>query len=151
MFSARNIFRTLSVVAALALVAAPAMAGDPPRDDAPADHAINDKSFPMPSAQFQKIVDRRIEKARQHLEELMMKGNVPEAKRAEIRRAAEAGAARVRAAATRVEADGKVTKEEAREVRELAREVVKNLRQRYGHGHARGQSQGQGHGRGRRQ
>jgi hypothetical protein len=142
MFSARSLIRSLPLVAAIVLAAAPSFADDPRGADAgeqgdKSDPLVNNQ-FPMPADKFQKLVDQRIERALHQLDQFMQRREVPKAKRAEVRKAADAAAARVRAAAARVTADGHVTKEEAKEVRDLARAEVSNLRHRYGRGHVRG-------------
>jgi len=127
MLHVRSILRTLAVAMTLALVAAPAVAiageGRAPagaKDDA---KHRGEKHFPLPADKFQKHVEKRIEKAREKLEARMKEKNLAEDKRAAIRKEFEATATEVRAAVKRVGQDGTVTKEEAQQVRELAKSL----------------------------
>lgn len=123
----RTFFRPLAVALSLTFVAAPltALAAPPDATHAGAKREAKDgqKHFPMAAAQFEKRVDKRIEKAREKLEKRMGKRNVPDTKRAEMRKRFEESATALRAAAKRAGADGQVTADEAKEVRERAREL----------------------------
>jgi len=75
-------------------------------------------SFPMPAAEFQQRVDARIAKQRAHVEEHIKAKNLDAAKAKEKREAFEARVAKIQAAAKSAEADGTVTADEAKAVRE---------------------------------
>ena len=77
----------------------------------------------MPAADFRTKVETRIGKAREHLTKGMAKREVPADKQKEILAKFEAGASKVRTEVEKVCADGTVTKDEARAVHELAREL----------------------------
>jgi hypothetical protein len=124
MKSIRSIVRPVAVAVALAfaLCAAPvtAFAGD----RAPAAETKKDqRRFPMKAESFNKLIEKRIAHMREHLSRTLAARKVPEAKQAQIKKDFEDGAASVRAAAARASADGTVTKEEAKEVRGLARDL----------------------------
>ena len=123
----RSFFRPLAVALSLTFVAAPLTALAASKSEVAAGHKAEAKDgkkhFPMAAAQFEKHMDKRIEKAREKLEKRMGKRNVPETKRAEMRKRFEESASALRAAAKRAGADGQVTVEEAKEVRERAREL----------------------------
>lgn len=110
----------VATVAALAtLVAVPAFAA-PAQGDAPAktQRAEGDKGgrhFPMPAAEFKAKVDKRMAKARAHMEERAAKLPANEAK--ELRAKFDATAQNVNAEVAKAVADGTVTKEEAKAVR----------------------------------
>jgi hypothetical protein len=129
MLHVRSILRPLAVALTLALVAAPAvaLAGEGPAPAGARDEAKQHrpKHFPVSADKFQKGVDKRIEKMRAKLETRLEERNVPEGKRAAIRKEFDDGATQVRAAAKRVGQDGSVTKEEAKEVRDLAKSLRK--------------------------
>lgn len=134
----RSLFRALAVASTLAFVAAPAIAfaGEGhPKDSAKEEgkHGKG-KHFPIAAEKFQKHVDKRIEKARAKLEERMKQKNLPEDKRAALRKAFDAGAVQVQAAAKKAGEDGTVTKDEAKAVRELARSLRQKAREQLGHG-----------------
>lgn len=110
----------LSVVPATAF-AAPQNGGA--RDEQAVHEGKKQEVFPMPAADFKAKVEKRITKAREHVTEHMKKNNVPADKQKEILAKFDASVTKVRAAVTKVTADGTVTKDEAQEVRALAKEL----------------------------
>ena len=146
MSSIRTLVRPLAVALTLAFVAIPASALADGARPAPADakggsHAPpaakdgqkkgNHKHFPIEAQKFQEMVDKRIGKMRARMERAMEKHHVPDAMKAQIRKDFEDGAAQLRAAAKRLGADGTVTKEEAKEVKDLARSLKQKGREKY--------------------
>jgi len=101
--------------------AAPAMAGE---------HGKGGASFPMPAAAFQAKMTARQTKAREHMEKRATKATADQAK--EMRAKFDAGVVKVNAEVTKATADGTVTKDEAKAVRQIAKEL------RGGHGHKGG-------------
>ena len=138
MKSIQSIVRPVVVAVVFALSAVPmtAFAGD----KAPVTEVKKAPKFPMTAESFNKRIETRITKIREHLSEKLAKRNVPEAKQAEIKKAFEAKAAALRAAAAKAGADGTVTKEEAKDVRGVAKGLRHNPNGKRGHG--------KGHGRG---
>ena len=107
------------VLSLASLVAVPAFAA-PAQGNAPAktQRAEGDKAgkhFPMPAAEFKAKVDKRMAKARAHMEERAAKLPANEAK--ELRAKFDATAANVNAEVAKAVADGTVTKDEAKAVR----------------------------------
>ena len=82
--------------------------------------------FPMQADAFRAKVEARITKAREHVVARMNKKNVPADKQKELLAKFDDAAAKVRAETDKACADGTVTKEEAKSVRDLA----KSLRQK---------------------
>lgn len=99
--------------------------------------------FPMKPADFMKRVEKRIGKTLARLEKMLDKREVPEVVQTQIKKDFEAGAVLIRAKASKAGADGTVTKDEAREVRELAQELKEKAKEKYGHG-GRGKGKGKG-------
>lgn len=126
-----------TALALFTLAATPALAA--PRDGGPDRAARADgPKFPMPAAAFQQKVDARMAKARAKMEARAAKLAPAEAK--ELRAKFDAGKAKVDAAVAKATADGTVTKDEAKAVREAVREA----RGKHARGeHARGK---RGHG-----
>ena len=115
----------LAVAFALAsLVAVPAFA------KGKGDHA---KNFPMPAAQFKAKVDKKTAKAKERMEE-KAKG-LPADQAKELRAKFDSGIVQINAEVSKATADGTVTLDEAKKVREVAKSV---------HPH------GKGHGKGKR-
>ena len=100
---------------ALALTAVPAFADSKP-------------TYPMKGDAFQTMIDARITKMRSKMEERLTKNKVPEAQAKEARAKFSAGVAKVQEATKKATADGTVTADEAKTVREAAKDL------RGGHG-----------------
>lgn len=136
MSSIRTLVRSIAIALSLAVAAAPAAAlAD---DSGSAAQGKKGKHFPIEAAKFQKSVEKRLSKARERLERAMEKRGVPEATRAQVRKELEAGSVMVRAAAQRAGADGTVTAEEAKQVRDLAKKLKKTAREKLGAGKGKG-------------
>ena len=99
-----------------------------------------DERFPMSAKEFSEDVEKRIRKTFDRISAKLDEHKVPAAKREEIKKAMEAGATKIRAAAAKVGADGTVTKEEAKEVRDLAKDLKKQAHMK--HGKAKGKGKG---------
>jgi hypothetical protein len=138
MLQVRSILRPLVVAMSLAFIAAPAAAyaGEGHAQAGAKDEKPREgKRFPVAAEKFQKHVEKRIEHAREKLEQHMKEKNLADDKRAAIRKEFDSGAAEVRAAAKRVGQDGTVTKEEAQEVRELAKSMRQKAHEKLGGKH----------------
>jgi hypothetical protein len=119
-----------TVLAIATLVAAPAFAA-PAQGNAKAltQRAEGEKGkahFPMPAAEFQAKVNARQARARQHMEERAAKLSAEEAK--ELRAKFDAAQQKVNAEVAKAVADGTVTKEEAKAVREASPHHGKHAR-----------------------
>lgn len=135
----RSIVRPAAVAIALVIGAAPLTAFAQDNADTAKDageHKHHEKHFPMKAEHFEKIVEHRIEKGRAHLEKVIVDCKVPDALATQMRKDFEDGAVAIRNLAKTAEADGTVTKDEAKEVHELAKTLRKNAEAKYGLGHA---------------
>jgi hypothetical protein len=101
-----------TVLAIATLVAVPAMAHE---------NGDGSASFPMPAATFQAKVDAREAKAREHMEKRA--ASLPTDEANALRAKFNAGEARINAEVAKAVADGTVTKEEAKSVHQVVREV----------------------------
>ena len=135
MKSIRSIIRPVTVALVLAISAAPltAFAGD----KAPVTETKKDKRFPMAAESFNKLIEKRIAHMRERLTQMLAAHKVPEAKQAQIKKDFEDGATAIRAAATKAGADGTVTKEEAKDVRSLAKDLRRKAHDKHGKGKGR--------------
>jgi hypothetical protein len=135
-----------ALVAVLSLGVAPLTAfADTGRDAARTERLVEKKGhehhkmqFPIEAEQFRKMLDKRITRARARLEKALDARKVPDVVRAQVRKDFESGASAVRALADKAAADGVVTKEEAQQVRELAKSLKQQAKQKYGMGHVKG-------------
>jgi tellurite resistance protein len=139
----RSLARPVALSLALAIGAVPltAFAQDPAT---PAQHqgkgkgkgrhekGDRDAHFPMKAEAFKQHVEKRIGRALAKVNAMIEKKKVPEIIAGSIRKDADAAATQVRAAAAKAAADGTVTKEEAKVVRDLANQLKKEARAKYG-------------------
>ena len=139
MSSLRSFIQTFAIAAACAFIATPLAAHAEEKPKAPRvekvdkRHHDHDKGeFPMNPTKFSEIVDRKIDLARAQMELILTTNSIPDAVKAQIRKDFEAATVKVRAAAKEAGKDGKVTKDEAKEVRKQGRSFVKELREKYG-------------------
>ncbi|MEP7121737.1 MAG: hypothetical protein ABJE95_12535 [Byssovorax sp.] len=98
-------------------------------------HGDADKAqFPMKADEFRAIVEKRIERVKARVEKGMEEHKLPAAQRAVITKAVDDAAKQVRGAVDKAAADGTVTKEEAKQVRELAEQLRAKVRGELGGG-----------------
>lgn len=145
MLSIRNIVRPAAVALAFALAAAPVAAHAEGKDRSA--EVKKERKFPMPAESFNKMIEKRITKAREHLVRALDKHNVPEATKAQAKKDFDDGAAAVRALSAKVRADGTVTEDEAKQVRGLAKEMKQKSREKYGLGKGKGKDKAKDKGR----
>ena len=118
----RSILATIfaiSALSAVAVAAAPSSAFA--HEHSEARQAEWAKKFPMPAAAFKQHAEARMTKMRSRLDARLEK--VPAEKAKEIRAKVAEGEAKIRAEIEKVTADGKVTLEEAKGVKDLARSL----------------------------
>jgi hypothetical protein len=133
----------LAVGCALSLDAAVASAA--PRGERPAARAEDrpgadgrergpkaDKpAFPMPAPVFKERVEERIERIGERMERALAKRKLPAELERQIRADFAQGAGLIRGAVNKACADGTVTKQEAKQVRELARDLRDKAKEKY--------------------
>jgi hypothetical protein len=90
------------------------------------------KNFPLKGATFSKNVDQRIAKARARLQRRLAKSKLSAAKKRAIVQDFQKSAAALRASAKTAAVDGKVTRKEAKQVRQLARRMASKMRNKHG-------------------
>ncbi len=92
-------------------------------------HGDGDKAqYPMKADEFRAMVEKRIEKVKARVEKGMEEHKLPAAQRAVITKAVDDAAKQVRGAVDKAATDGTVTKEEAKQVRELAEQLRAKVR-----------------------
>lgn len=87
--------------------------------------------FPVKADGFAKMVDTRLSDAKTKLESGLARHKVEGDAKAAVLKDFDTGAALVRAAAKRVGKDGEVTKDEAKEVRQLVKSLRKDMRTKF--------------------
>ncbi len=165
--SARSMLRSLALVLAVSVVPATALADDAPagrseiaqrgdgagkghgKGHGPRGEKGDRPSFPMKGGDFITHVESKISKIRARVAEKVAERNLPDPVKKQVMAEVDAGAAKVRAAAQKAAADGTVTKEEAKAVREVAKEVKSDLREKAGMKKDREGRGGRGKGKGK--
>ena len=137
MSSLRTIVKALAIAAACAFITTPIAARAEDKPKAPrvekAGKRHHDKGeFPMEPTKFSELVERKIEVARAQMELLMTANSLPDGVKTQIRKDFDAAAVKLRNATKEAGKDGKVTKEEAKDVRHQAKGFVKQMREKYG-------------------
>lgn len=120
-FSALWIFGAVALALPGAALADTSRAERAPRSIA----GKHEKSFPIDGAKFKEHVEKRIEKMKKKVTAKLDEKKASAEQRKTVLAALDAGAKKIRDAANRVAADGKVTKEEAQQVREIQKAVRK--------------------------
>jgi pyruvate kinase len=110
----------LVILASVVVVPAVAFADDPPPDGT---HEAEHK-FPMAATEFRAHIAARIERHRSKMEEHIAARQLPKERADEVRARFAAGVAQINAKVDAACADGTVTREEAMQVRELARSLM---------------------------
>ncbi len=138
MSSLRRFVRPLALALAFTALAAPLAASAEEKGKQPRVEKIDKKKhgkgeFPMETVRFDEKVEQRIKHAREQMEQLLAAHPLlPDGMKSQIRKDFEAGASAIRAAAKEAGKDGKVTRDEAKDVRELAKELKEDAREKYG-------------------
>lgn len=154
MSSLRSFIKTLAIVAACSFIATPlvAHAGDKP--NAPRVEKVDKKKhgkgeFPMEATKFSEMVDAKIQLARAQMEMILTANAVPDAVKTQVRKDFDAAAIKIKEATKEAGKDGKVTKEEAKDVRHQSKSFIKELRKKYGKddGKAKHAKRGKHHGK----
>jgi len=148
---AQKLFSSVAFAAFLTSISpVVALADEGPRGDRSAERAKGEEKgarahFPMPAEKFNKIVAARLAKVRGRIEKHLDKRGVSAEQRAEAIKRLDAAEAKIRAAADAATKDGTVTKEEAKEVRGVVKELKRNANA-HRHGKAKGKGKGKGKG-----
>ena len=141
----KRVSRTLVAALALAIFAIPAVAsaqpgpGDGPRKPGQYDKAKrgnkakrNQARFPMKGERFVGMISNRVKKMAARIDRRLEKRDVPPALQAEIKADFAKAASQIQGAAAQAASDGTVTKQEAQKVRQLAKKLRQQARQKYG-------------------
>jgi hypothetical protein len=125
----------LAFALSLASVSSSVLAAPPARANA-AHHKAkgdkDDKKFPMKAEEFKKLVAERVGKARERLEKHIGQKNMDEDKAKVLRARFDLGVAVLNRKVDKVCEDDTVTKEDAKEVRELVHKMVQEHQKDHG-------------------
>jgi hypothetical protein len=88
-------------------------------------------AFPMKAEEFRKMVEKRIEHIKTHIERSMSKHSLPAPQRAEVNKAVDTAVKEVHGAVDKVAADGVVTRDEAKQVKAIADQLRDKMREQF--------------------
>lgn len=139
MSSLRTFIKALAIAAACSFIATPLVARAEDKPKAPRVEKVDKQKhgkgeFPMESAKFSEIVEAKIQLARSQMEMILTANSVPDAVKAQVRKDFEAAAIKIKAATKEAGKDGKVTKDEAKDIRHQSKSFIKEVREKYGKG-----------------
>lgn len=106
-------------------------------------HAKDDSSFPMKADVFKKLVDGKIDKMKGHFEKGMKKRSLSHDQKAEIDKSLEGALKDLHSAVDKVSADGVVTKDEAKQVKDISDQLRSRVREELRGKHAAAKGKGQ--------
>lgn len=106
-------------------------------------HAQKDSAFPMKAEVFKKIVDGKIEKMKGHFEKGVAKRSLSHGQKADMDKSLDGALKELHAAVDKVSADGVVTKDEAKQVKELSEHLRGKVREELKGKHANAKAKGQ--------
>lgn len=106
-------------------------------------HAAKDSAFPMKAEVFKKIVAGKIDKMKGHFEKGVAKRSLSHGQKAEMDKSLDVALKELHAAVDKVSADGVVTKDEAKQVKELSDHLRGKVRAELRGKHANAKAKGQ--------
>lgn len=124
------------IAASIAVLPLTAMAEQNPVEAKPLDakghkgSSQRDKpAFPMKADEFRKMVEKRIEQIKTHVERSMSKHSIPAPARTEVNKNVDAAVKEIHAAVDKAAADGVVTRDEAKQVKDVAKQLREKMRE----------------------
>ena len=106
-------------------------------------HSKAESAFPMKADVFKKIVDVKIDKMKGHFDQGLKKRSLSHGQKAEIDKSLEGALKDLHAAVDKVSADGVVTKDEAKHVKDISDQLRTKVREELRGKHAAAKAKGQ--------
>jgi hypothetical protein len=106
-------------------------------------HNPHEAAYPMKSEAFKKLVDGRVDHLKGHLDHSLSKRSLSPEQRSEIDKAMDGALKELRAAVDKVSADGVVTRDEARHIKDLSEQLRTRMRAELKGKHASAKAKGQ--------
>ena len=106
-------------------------------------HGQKDSTFPMKADVFKKLVEGKIGKMKGHFDRGVSKRSLSHGQKAEIDKSLEGALKELHSAVDKVSADGVVTKDEAKHVKELSEHLRGKVREELKGKHANTKAKGQ--------
>ena len=105
-------------------------------------HNHHESAFPMKAEAFKKLVDGRVDRLKGHLEEGLSKRSLSSEQKADIEKSMDGALKELRGAVEKVGADGVVTRDEARQIKDLSEHLRTRMRAELKGKHASAKSKG---------
>jgi hypothetical protein len=114
-------------------------------------HAHHEESaFPMKAEAFKKLVDLKIEHMKTHMDRGLSKRSLSHGQKADLDKSMEGALKDLHAAVEKVGADGVVTKDEAKQIKDLSDHLRSKVREELKGKHASAKAKGQKSGKGKK-
>jgi hypothetical protein len=114
-----------------------------------AGHHHHESAFPMKAEAFKKLVDMKVERMKEHLEKGIARRSLSAEQKAEIEKTMDSGVKELHAAVEKVGTDGVVTRDEAKQIRDLSEQMRNKVRAELRGKHANAKAKGQKPGKGK--
>jgi len=106
-------------------------------------HAHAESAFPMKAEAFKKLVDSKVERIKSHMERGLSKRSLSHEQKAELDKSLEGALKDLHVAVEKVGADGVVTKDEAKQIKDLSEQLRSRVRGELKGKHASAKAKGQ--------
>lgn len=108
-----------------------------------AHHPQKDSAFPMKAELFKKLVDGKIDKMKGHFNRGVSKRSLSHGQKADIEKSLETALKDLHSAVDKVGSDGVVTKDEAKQIKDLSEQLRGKVREELKGKHANAKAKGQ--------
>lgn len=106
-------------------------------------HAQKESAFPMKADLFKKMVETKIDKMKGHFDKGVSKRSLSHEQKAEIAKSLEGALKDLHMAVDKVSSDGVVTKDEAKQIKDLSEQLRGKVREELKGKHANAKAKGQ--------
>lgn len=106
-------------------------------------HAGAESAFPMKAEAFKKLVDSKVERIKSHMDRGLSKRSLSHEQKAELDKSLDGALKDLHAAVEKVGADGVVTKDEAKQIKDLSEQLRSKVREELKGKHASAKAKGQ--------
>ncbi len=106
-------------------------------------HNHHESAYPMKADAFKKLVDGRVDRMKGHLDKGLEKRSLTSEQKADIEKAMDGAIKELRAAVDKVSSDGVVTRDEAKQIKDLSEQLRTRMRAELRGKHANSKAKGQ--------
>jgi hypothetical protein len=106
-------------------------------------HKSQDSAYPMKSEAFKKLVDGRVDRLKGHMDHSLSKRSLSPEQRSDIAKTMDGAIKELHAAVDKVAADGVVTRDEAKHIKDLSEQIRTRMRSELKGKHASAKAKGQ--------